>query len=227
MGKLLKKHFASCLQCWRSRSLFLHNPIPEGRNGRSTWLKCGYCNFYSACYTKSCIIYPCGGWDLLSSDECDCAHLDRLGNVLKIDERCIILPRKQPTSGLYEADLYFMQSVTDVRLDNFFMTGIVDFRGIQNGLSGIPDYYGSVDISDVIATRAFRKLHSIARNFTAHTRPKLLALRSRQPLAEYLHWSELKRLSRVNAAINRIILLEACSSMALTNQLCSGVGPSI
>ena len=167
-------------------------------------------------------MYPCGEWDLLHWNNCDCAALDRLGNVLKIGERCVILPRKQPTSDLHAADLYLMQKVKDVRVKDFYMTDIIEFRGIQKGFTPETDYCGSVDISDVIAIRAFRKLYFLAIHFTMNTRRKLVAFRNTQPLAEYLHWSELRRVSQVSAAVNRIFFLEARNGTALLKQLCSG-----
>ena len=172
-------------------------------------------------------MYPCGEWDSFFWNDCDCAHLDRLGNVLKIGERCVILPRQQATSDLHVDDLYLMQMVKDVRLEDFYMTDVIEFRGIQKDLTPETDYSGFVDISDVIATRAFRKLYSLAINFTTNTRRKLAAFRSTQLLAEYLHWSELRRMSQVNTSVNRIFFLEARNGTALLKQLCSGGRPSV
>ena len=216
---ILKEHLSKCLHCRESRSLFLHDPISEGK---STWLRCVYCSFCSESPSGNCILYPCGGWDFLSPDSCECAYFDRLGNVLKIDERLVMIPIKQPFSLHFsEADMFLMQRVKDIRLEDFYIRDHVEFRGIEDGRSD-KQYYGYANISNVLAVRAFRKLYVLARSFVAHTLPKLHALRCKESIAKFLHWSEMQRLCRANRVINRIILQEACNNIALARQLWLG-----
>ena len=183
-------------------------------------MKCGECRCFTGASGADCLLYHCGRRELKDvRSQCECAHLDRLGNVLKIDERCIIIPYGQPgTSDLSVGQQWLMQ-LKDVHLDGFrYNIGdVAEVRGKEAWRSEVPDsrVWELVGISDIISVRAFRKISSLANYFLTCTLAKLLALRRRQLVAGYLHWSEIKRLSRVNANTNRIVILEACNNVAL------------
>ena len=227
MGKQLKKHLRICSDCLKARGLYLHEPIPAEN---STLMRCGECRCYTTDASgENCLVYHCGKRESVSrstsrtyTSQCECAHLDRLGNVLKINERCLIIPAGQPfTSELCEGEQNLMR-LKDVRLDNFYMSGsVVEVRGKEDWRAEEPDTWELIGISYIISARALRRMGSLANYFMTHTLAKLLALRRKQPVAGCLRWSEIKRLSRVNAATNRIVILEGCNNVALARQLCS------
>ena len=213
------KHLSTCSDCLKARSSYLHKPIPVDN---CTFLQCGVCQ----CYIEACgerrLIYHCGSVEIISrrTGHCECAHLDRLGNSLKIDDRCLIIPLGQPFARELSEGEKFLMQLKDVRLDGLYCSGsVVEVCGKDGRLAAEPDTWEYISISHIISARAFRSVGVLASNFLTHTWRKLLDLRKRQPIIGSLHWIEIKSLSWVNTSTHRIIVLEAGDSIALAKQL--------
>ena len=78
------------------------------------------------------------------------------------------------------------------------------------------DDCGMLDVSEIMSVKAFRKMSRLVQYFLKHTQPKLHALRSNSLILKSMHFSEIKRLSLVNAT-TKCLLLSSTGSSQLTD----------
>ena len=63
-----------------------------------------------------------------------------------------------------------------------------------------------VEFSDIVSVYPFRKLGMLARHFLERILPKLSSVRCRVLILGFLHYLEMKPLSKVNTALGRLFL---------------------
>ena len=89
------------------------------------------------------------------------------------------------------------------------------FGGKLGNMWYTDDDHGLLDVSEIITVKPFRKMRRLAKYFLKHTKPKLHAWRINSLILKSLHFSEIKRLSLVNAT-TKCLLLSSTGSSQLT-----------
>jgi len=102
---------------------------------------------------------------------------------------------------MHADDLYFLQTMTDLQIDDFCVSGFVEYKGLFHEQGDVELIYGKHAVSEMISTRPFKKLYPFAMYFVLNMLPKLAALRKRHLLIKYLHWAEIQRLVLLNSAM--------------------------
>ena len=238
-GSLPNEHMADCYYCRQVRSWFLHSPVYFGQSKK---LKCWRCQFTHFSYEeggldyRAWLYYPCGWWEE-REDICECRYFDRLGNELRNEGRFCLVPRYDPAEiyddilgryitmpgeDIYEGDLYFIETMRDLQICNIEAPQGVEFCGVAHApleFEGVALKYGILGISDIVSSQPFDKLYKFAKNFVLNTLPRLASLRNKHLIVKYLHWSEVRHLTRLNSSIRHILGSEAVDVRSLTEHL--------
>ena len=161
----------------------------------------GQCDEYPLDYYIS---YPCVWWEHRDYDirDCTCVFLDRFD-----------YPFRTGTGICFtSSSLQF----TDLRFRYIYSRGCVKFVGKLGDIVYDEDHCGMLDISQTMTVKPFRKMLCLAEYFLKHTQPKLHALRSNSFILKSMHFSEIQRLSLVNAT-TKCLLLSSTGSSQLTD----------
>ena len=207
------RHLATCWYCsmddpvlgWNVRVQFLHDPIIRSR---SISLICYYCRMKDS-ISDDYICYPCGWWEL-HPRKCICAYLDRFGYELDDGTPILFIPTNFTTSQ----DMTLLR-VTELHIDYILRNGLVKFVGFLGDMVYSDDDHGMLSFSEIMTVKPFRKMRRLAQYFLKHTKPKLHAWRINSLILKSLHFSEIKRLSLVNAT-TKCLLLSSTGSSQLT-----------
>ena len=169
----------------------------------------GQCDEYPLDYYIS---YPCGWWEHRDYDirDCTCVFLDRFDYPLR-NGTGIVVPNARRSKFL-ESPLL---EVTDLRLRYINRDGSVKFVGKIGDFAYTDEDCNEVVVSQIMTVKPFRKMLCLAEYFLKHTQPKLHALRSNSLILKSMHFSEIKRLSLVNAT-TKCLLLSSTGSSQLT-----------
>ena len=224
-GSLPNEHMVDCYYCRQVRSWFLHR---LNDFGLYKMMECWRCQFTCRSYVedgvgyRAWLCYPCGWWEE-REDICECIYLDKLGNELRDEGRFCRVPRYDPVvQEMVAGDLYFIQTMTDLQIDDLFATGgWAEYRGLFHEQDGVELIYGFLEISDMVSIRPFRKIYPFAKQFVLNSLPKLSALRKKHLICKYLHWSEVQLLMRLNSSIRRTLGSEAVDVISLAEHLFS------
>ena len=218
----VNEHMVNCYYCCQVRSWFLHFPIYFGQ---SIMLKCWRCQYTHLSYDEGALrhrawlYYPCGWWEE-REHICKCRYLDRLGNELREEGRFCLVPRYDPAvQEMYDGDLYFIQTMTDLQICVIEAPERVEYYGRCHELEGVEEIYGFLAFSDMVSSRSFEKIYSFAKYFILNTLPKLASLRNKHLIVKYLHWLDVQRLSRLNSAIRRVLSSDAVDVISLAKHL--------
>ena len=113
-------------------------------------------------------------------------------------------------------DKYRMR-IRELRIDHIRAGGRVKFMGKSGAMSDyIYDVHGILSVSDIITVKPFRHMFRLAQGFLQYTRAKLKALRANSLILKSLHFSEIKRLSRISAS-TKCLLHSAPDALQMTD----------